>query len=142
MGKIDISLLVAFSFTPTALLKPCSLIRLFISACFLFFLSGSSSLSHFLLLFFLPFFIICKQFFPLFFPSLSVSFSLSTVLLCYVRTLCVNSVHSHTWSLSVTHTFYNCNQFHTVNGLLFLPTPIPILSLCCLMPPLNASLDS
>lgn len=66
MGKIDISLLVAFSFTPTAQLKPCSLIRPFFLPVFFFFLPLALSLCLFFFTFFSYDF--REHFFPLFFP--------------------------------------------------------------------------
>ena len=138
MGKIDISLLVAFSFTPTALLKPCSLISpLFCLFSFFFFLFFFSlgSLSHFSFLsfyfFFLPFFLFCalqkKPKTPSFSPPIfAVPVSLITQLLCCVRAPLYNAVLAPAQSvafasgLSATHTFQRCER--------------------PLMPPLNASL--
>lgn len=127
MGKIDISLIVAFSFTPTALLKPCSLICPFF--CLLPFFSR---LSLFVSLFFFTFFYDLQTFSPSFLPSLSVSVSLTNLLLSYVRRFCINSVGSHavggfhigagydTQLVTVPHCgrrCKSCTQFHILDGL-------------------------
>lgn len=133
MGKIDISLLVAFSFTPTALLKPCSLIcPLFLPVFFFFPVALSLCLifSFFLNFIFLNLFFCYLQTFFFLTPTLS-SLSVSVPLTTLTPLLCEDALYKQCCLLlysgsfshrgqSMTHTFYQCKH--------------------PLMPPLNASL--